>query len=155
MESKSLELSKLKQLRTLLYLVLFGLLAVVTAVFVMQQKNATQKEPVFICGNQSAQFANPLFQKGKDLFTANCAACHNKNMKEDLTGPALSGVTARWSAYPKQDLYNFIRQSQQQIQQKHPRAKALWAKWQPTIMANFYNLTDSELDALLFYIENQ
>ncbi|HMT00593.1 MAG TPA: c-type cytochrome, partial [Saprospiraceae bacterium] len=31
---------------------------------------------------------------GKTLFTANCAACHAKNMKSALTGPALGGVEA-------------------------------------------------------------
>ena len=30
--------------------------------------------------------------EGKELFRGKCATCHNKNMKQDLTGPALGGV---------------------------------------------------------------
>ena len=32
---------------------------------------------------------------GKTLFQNNCASCHNKNMKSDLTGPALGDVDPR------------------------------------------------------------
>ena len=32
---------------------------------------------------------------GEALFKANCASCHNRNMKDDLTGPALGGVEER------------------------------------------------------------
>ena len=47
---------------------------------------------------------------GKNLFTANCAACHAKNMKSALTGPALGGVEAKWDS--KENLYTWIRNSQ-------------------------------------------
>jgi mono/diheme cytochrome c family protein len=36
------------------------------------------------------------WEEGRELFKANCAACHNP--KADGTGPALIGVTARWKA---------------------------------------------------------
>ena len=35
--------------------------------------------------------AGPTKEAGKELFIANCASCHNKNMKDKLTGPALGG----------------------------------------------------------------
>jgi len=35
-------------------------------------------------------------ERGKKIFKANCAACHNKNMKDDLTGPALGGTFRSW-----------------------------------------------------------
>ena len=45
----------------------------------------------------------PSAAKGSDLWNENaCGACHNKNMKVDATGPALSGVTERWQDYPRQ-----------------------------------------------------
>lgn len=92
-------------------------------------------------------------QEGKSLFKANCASCHAKNMRSDLTGPALSGVEQRWSAYPKEDLYAFIRNSQGMIEKGHPRANEVWDEWQPTVMNNFPNLSDDQIESLLVYIE--
>ncbi|MBK8557670.1 MAG: c-type cytochrome [Lewinellaceae bacterium] len=42
--------------------------------------------------------AAPTVEEGKSLFIANCASCHAKDMKSNLTGPALGGVEERWSA---------------------------------------------------------
>ncbi len=92
---------------------------------------------------------------GATLFKNQCASCHNKNMKDNLTGPALGGVEGRWGEFPRQDLYAWIRGSQAMISQGHPRAKALWAEWQPNVMTNFPALTDAELESILLYINNQ
>jgi len=99
-----------------------------------------------------AQEAN--IGEGKTLFRNYCASCHNKNMKDDLTGPALGGVEERWADYPQEDLYRWIRNSQAMINEGHPRAVELWNEWQPTIMNNFLNLTDSEIDNILAYIDD-
>jgi len=74
-------------------------------------------------------------------------------MKDKLTGPALGGTTGRWAKYPREDLYGFIRHSQQMIKARHPRARQLWKEYQPTTMNNFPALTDQDLEALLKYIE--
>lgn len=100
-------------------------------------------------------FAAPTIEEGKTLFTANCAACHNKNMKDNLTGPALGGTEERWSAFPQKDLYTWIRNSQSMIASGHPRATELWAKWKPTMMNNFPGLTDDQIASLLLYINDQ
>ncbi len=81
-----------------------------------------------------------------------CGSCHNKNMKDDMTAPALGGVTERWAAYPREDLYAWIRNSQRLIAEKHPRALELWEKWSPSVMSR-YDLTDEEIEAVLEYIE--
>lgn len=91
-------------------------------------------------------------EAGKTLFKNNCATCHNKNMKDNLTGPALGGTQERWAAYPKEDLYAWIRNSQAQISAGHPRAVELWNQWKPTVMTNF-NLTDEEINNILAYIQ--
>ncbi len=91
---------------------------------------------------------------GSTLFRNQCASCHAKSMKDNLTGPALGGVEERWSDYPRQDLYAWIRNSQGMISQGHPRAKALWAEWGPTVMTNFPALKDAEIESILLYINN-
>jgi mono/diheme cytochrome c family protein len=98
--------------------------------------------------------AAPSVEEGKTLFTANCAACHNKNMKDKLTGPALGGTEERWAAYPRTDLYKWIRASQSMISAGHPRATELWNEWKPTAMNNFPGLTDDQIESLLLYIND-
>ncbi|PHN04361.1 c-type cytochrome [Flavilitoribacter nigricans] len=93
-----------------------------------------------------------LAQQGKNLFIANCAACHNKNMKDKLIGPALGGVEARWSDYPKEDLYNWIRNSQAMVSAEHPRAVAVWEESDRLIMTSFASLSDEDIDAMLAYV---
>ncbi len=97
-------------------------------------------------------FAQDLAE-GKELFRANCATCHNKNMKSDMTGPALGGVEERWADYPKSDLYAWVKGSQAMIQAGHPRATELWAQWKPNIMQNFGNLSDAQIDNILAYVD--
>ena len=69
--------------------------------------------------------AAPNVEEGKTLFVANCAACHNKNMKDNLTGPALGGMEERWSGFPRKDLYAWIRNSQALIATGHPYARCV------------------------------
>jgi cytochrome c2 len=149
--------SKLLQTKAMLYAMLALLLVVLSYVsFVKTEKPdtgcATKTNEAF-CGTESSQSLSPESQKGKELFLANCASCHNKNMKDDLTGPALGGVETRWAAFPRKDLYQFIRGSQAMIKEGHPRAVELWQKHKPTPMNDFPSLTDEDIEALLTYIE--
>ena len=96
-----------------------------------------------------------VYNRGKGLFKNNCASCHNKNMRDDLTGPALSGTLERWKDYPQGDLYQWIRNSQYLIQEKHPRALLLWKDWNQIAMNSFPNLSDEDIEALLVYIEEK
>lgn len=99
-------------------------------------------------------YAAPHFE-GKKLFTDLCASCHNRNMKDPLTGPALGGIREKWSAYPEEDLYNFIRNSRQMIAEGHPLALASWNEEGHSIMTSFPELTKGELKILVDYIEWQ
>lgn len=98
-------------------------------------------------------FSAPDIEVGKDLFKNNCAACHNKNMKDALTGPALGGTQERWASYPKEDLYSWIRNSQAMIKTGHPKATELWNQFKPTVMTAFPNLTNDDIESLLLYID--
>jgi cytochrome c2 len=90
-------------------------------------------------------------QLGKQLFKANCAACHNRNMKDDLIGPALGGVVERWENNDA-SIYDFIRHSQAVIVGGNKYAKDLFKKWNIE-MPPFSNFKDTEIDAILNYIE--
>ncbi len=90
---------------------------------------------------------------GKTLFKNNCASCHNKNMKDDLTGPALGGVQERWEGR-EELLYSWIRNSQAVIASGDEYAVNLYNKWNKALMNPFTNLTDDEVGSLLLYINN-
>ncbi len=93
-----------------------------------------------------------LYKEGKTIFKNYCASCHNKNMKDDMTGPALAGVEERWEKYPKEDLYNWIRNSQKLVSEKHPRAISLVKEWNNISMTSFPNLSDEEIEGVLLFI---
>lgn len=148
-----------KHLLPLLYASLVGVLFILALVtgYALSQNGAT---PTANTIDEVATSASPLtrsseYNSGKALWNKNaCGACHHKNMKYVATAPALGGVTARWAAYPREDLYAWIRNSQRLIDEGHPHAKELWGEWKPYVMSN-YNLEEEEIEALLSYIEMQ
>jgi cytochrome c2 len=87
--------------------------------------------------------------KGKELFITNCTACHKKN--EDYTGPALAGISQRWNS--KEELFAYIKNAPEVIK-TNAYARALYKKWNESVMMPFEQLSDKELEALLAYIEN-
>ncbi|MEO6190964.1 MAG: c-type cytochrome [Saprospiraceae bacterium] len=97
--------------------------------------------------------AAPDIELGKSTFKNNCASCHNKTMKDKLTGPALGGAEERWASYPKEELYKWIRNSQSLVVAGHPRATELWNEYKPTVMTSFPNLTNDEIESVLLYID--
>jgi cytochrome c2 len=93
-----------------------------------------------------------MIDKGKEVFDKNaCAACHSKDMKTDLTGPALSGVVDRWP--DKKELYRWIRNSSEMIAEGHKYSVELFEKYKKVPMLPYPNLTDEEIDAVLAYIQ--
>ncbi|MDQ3015482.1 MAG: cytochrome c family protein, partial [Bacteroidota bacterium] len=76
-------------------------------------------------------------------------------MKDDLTGPALGGVEERWASYSKEELYNWVRNSQVMIAAGHPRAVELWAKWKPTVMNSFPTFKDEQIESIFLYVNDQ
>ncbi|HLU92766.1 MAG TPA: c-type cytochrome [Membranihabitans sp.] len=90
---------------------------------------------------------------GSSLFRTNCAQCHNRDMKSDLTGPALGPSLEAWAQYPQEDLYRWIRNTQELIAEGHPRAVEVWNAWKPTVMTPNPNLTDNDIASILAFIE--
>lgn len=98
--------------------------------------------------------AEPTIDAGKTVFKNYCATCHAKNMKSNLTGPALANAESNWADYPREDLYNWVRNSQAMIAQGHPRAVELWNQYKPTVMTAFPNLTDEDIESTMLYIND-
>ncbi len=150
------DLKVLLQIRWALVAMLGTLLFIVLATSMLAIRPQPE-EPRFYCGNAITYTPRPAderaYMQGRELFIANCATCHNKNMKDKLTGPALAGTQERWAKYPRKDLYNFIRHAPQMLKSKHPRARQLWKENKPTVMDEFSALTDENITALLVYIE--
>lgn len=99
--------------------------------------------------------AEATVDAGKTLFMNQCASCHNRNMKDDLTGPALAGFESRWASYSRDELYDWIRNSQMMIAAGHPRAQELWNRWKPTVMNSFPSFTDEEIESIFLYVNSQ
>ncbi len=100
----------------------------------------------------SESSGGPDIKAGETIFKNLCASCHNRNMKDKLTGPALGGTEDRWASYPKEDLYKWIRNSSGMIASGHPKANELWNEWKPTVMTAFPNLSDQDIENVLLYI---
>lgn len=96
--------------------------------------------------------AEPTPDAGKVTFKNYCSSCHVKDMKTAMTGPALANAEANWADYPREDLYNWIRNSQALISAGHPRAVELWNEYKPNVMNAFPNLSDEDIESVLLYI---
>lgn len=94
----------------------------------------------------------PDIKAGETIFKNLCASCHNRNMKDKLTGPALAGTEERWASYPREELYKWIRNSSGMIAEGHPKATELWNEWKPTVMTAFPNLSDQDIENVMLYI---
>ena len=90
---------------------------------------------------------------GQTLFLNNCASCHNNNMVDDMTGPALAGVQDRWKKFPN-DLYKWIRNSVSLAESGQSYA-ANMINWSPSQMTAFENLDDASIDDILAYVANK
>lgn len=92
-------------------------------------------------------------QIGKTLFKNKCASCHAKNMKVDLTGPALAGVEERWES--GEDLYAWIKNAPAFLATGDPYITQLVIENDNRQMNAFPELEDSDIDAILAYIKFQ
>ena len=97
-----------------------------------------------------------LYTQGKLLWNENgCGSCHLKSMKDDGTGPALSGVEDRWAGEPREHLHAWVQNSVALAESgRSPRATEM-VNWSPTAMSPFPHLDSLDIEALLDYVEGQ
>lgn len=90
---------------------------------------------------------------GKTIFMGKCASCHNANMRQKSTGPALGGVQSRWPDQKK--LYSWIRNNAVVLASGDAYANALYNEYGKSNMTIFANITDPEIAAVLSYIDQK
>lgn len=98
----------------------------------------------------SAQDGDPA--KGKSLFNANCAACHQLDKK--MTGPALRNVEMRLSndeGLGREWIYAWIRNSSGLIKSGDAYANKIYNEYGGAAMTAFPQLSDDDLSNILAY----
>lgn len=88
------------------------------------------------------------FDKGKEIFTTNCAGCHN--MEKNVVGPALQNTIEEqgreWTS-------KWILNSAELIASGDAHANDIYKEYNQMAMPAFSYLKDDELNALLDYME--
>ena len=84
-------------------------------------------------------------KKGKDLFKAQCAACHKLDGK--LVGPGLRNVGEKRS---KEWLHSWVKDSQAFIKTGDADAKAIFDEYKIPMTA-FPNMSNEDIDAIIAY----
>ena len=84
--------------------------------------------------------------KGKELFNANCAACHKLDAK--ATGPALRNVAAK---YDKEWLYKWIKNSAALIKSGDAQAVKVYEENNKVAMSAFPQLSNEDIDDIIAY----
>lgn len=89
-------------------------------------------------------------EKGKALFTGNCAQCHAVT-DEKVVGPGLKGIESR---APSRDwLHKWIRNSSALIATGDAYANQIFNANGKIQMASYPNLSDADIDGILAYID--
>lgn len=99
----------------------------------------------FMLTFSTASFAQDA-AKGKELFNAQCAACHK--LDANATGPALRGVIERHSA---DWLHKWIKNSAGLIASGDAAAVKVFNEWNKVPMNAFPNLSDEDIDNIIAY----
>ncbi|MFT3825617.1 MAG: cytochrome c [Chitinophagaceae bacterium] len=87
-------------------------------------------------------------KKGENLFKGNCATCHRPT--KDLTGPALAGAEERVGDRPL--LYAWVRNNNAILKTGNKYFSELYNKWNKTPMNLFPDITDTEIDSIMAYV---
>ncbi|MEN2399543.1 c-type cytochrome [Flavobacterium sp. MC2016-06] len=84
--------------------------------------------------------------KGKELFNANCAACHKLDAKS--TGPALRGVSAK---HEMAWIYKWVHNSSEVIKSGDAVAVKLFEENNKSVMTPFPQLAEADIDNIIAY----
>lgn len=112
----------------------------------LAQDNAAAT-PVEATSDQAGSAAGDA-AKGKELFNSLCASCHKRY--KNATGPALNGITERrdldW-------IYKWVKNNNELRASGDAEALAIFAEWDNSIMNIFPQLSNTDIDNILAYVE--
>ncbi|HZD84017.1 MAG TPA: c-type cytochrome [Candidatus Angelobacter sp.] len=100
---------------------------------------------------KTANAENKNIENGKNLFKKNCTACHSMDLKKELIGPALSGITDRKN---RNWLKKWIKNNKDLRDSGDKDAIYIYQKYGKIEMNLFPNLSDQEIDDILDFIKN-
>ena len=118
----------------------------------MNYQNLSSKLSLLLLAFVLAFSTNILAQEtgdaiaGEALYKSNCAACHKLDKKG--VGPALRNVAEK---YERDWLYKWISNSQGLIKSGDPKAVALFAEYNNSVMTSFPGLSNNDIDNILAY----
>jgi mono/diheme cytochrome c family protein len=110
------------------------------------QDAATTATPATDAATTAPATASGDAVKGKELFNANCAACHKLDAK--ATGPALRGVANK---YDMQWLYKWIKNSSDLIKSGDAKAVKVFEENNKSVMTAFPQLSNADIDNIIAY----
>ena len=84
--------------------------------------------------------------KGKELFNANCAACHKLDAK--ATGPALRGIANK---YDMAWIYKWVNNSSELIKSGDAKAVKVFEENNKSVMTAFPQLSNQDIDNIIAY----
>ena len=105
----------------------------------------------FISTLNSPALLSPQAEKGKTLFMAKCASCHN--ILQIATGPKLADVLKRGPWSDRKQLYEWIR-NPEAFMKNNAYVQALRKEY-GIVMMGFSNITDEEIDEIMSYISEK
>ncbi|WP_185870762.1 c-type cytochrome [Blattabacterium cuenoti] len=90
-------------------------------------------------------------ERGSELFKKNCTACHSIDLEKKMIGPALSGVAERRS---REWLHKWIVDNKSLRKSGDKEAIAIYKEYGNTEMNSFPQLSEQQIDDILFFIKN-
>lgn len=103
-----------------------------------------------VVGLNNARAYTPPLEKGKQIFSLRCAACHNVN--KTLTGPALAGIDERRSL---SWIVSFVRSSQMLVKNGDKDAVAVFEQFNKIPMPDHADLTEEDIKSIVDYIKSE
>jgi cytochrome c553 len=95
--------------------------------------------------------SNKNIENGKNLFQKNCTTCHSMDLKKEVIGPALSGITDRKN---RNWLKKWIKNNKSLRENGDKDAISIYQKYGKIEMNLFPNLSEKDIDYILDFIQN-
>ncbi|MBW1296333.1 c-type cytochrome [Aquimarina litoralis] len=133
----------------LLSIFLISTIGMMAFVYIKSEQKAVcgTEMPQPICGTENMLTENGL--KGRDLFNANCAACHK--LYKRMTGPSLKGLVQNERYPSKEYFFVYVRNEQKLVERKDEYALAINKEYSFDYK-HYFKLSDLEIQQLLEYI---